>query len=699
MSAIEEKKIKPPDKQTYYFKCVKIPLKHVLKNPDINLPKITNAVIKCNKIVINTLMFMKLYLLDYFEKNNKLPEIDKVFVNSCMKILCNESASGRPPKKEVKELKDTLTTFYNSDYKSLIKDTNLDYTHLNTVLDYLTIGIITMYENNIKLHYVEYIERFVNIVWKKKETIIKIKESAKMATKSEGLENKDEGKQKELVNEFCRQLRKIKTDILEITTEYKSDVKYHNWIKEIKKTITPNKEKYMKDSLYYDLQCNPQDYLPCMIRMMKEVEKDKVMIYNVFPMRNDIIMKSIKLDTTTLVHLLMTKKQGNKTDYLLEGNLKKYENKIWEFFFRTERQCFKKPKYTFHHMIETDGVSCSILMLRNDLIGKRIPNIKINSNTEQYIDELNDYTNIKNKKIVSYDPNLADLIYCVDDDSIKANEFRYTQDSRRKECKIKKYAKIILEFKKEKMEGKTIIEYETELSKLNRKTLTIKDFKEYIKKKSEINNKLYKFYEKYIFRKLKLNGYINIKKHEQKMINNFKKIFGKPEDVIICAGDFEQKQHMKYKEPVKGKGIRRIFRDNGYKLYLVDEFRTSCMCSICKNEIGKCEKFITRKNPKPYKSGNILVHGALRCKNCEAVWNRDVNSATNIYRIAKNAINGLERPKYLSRVKKDETNKTENPKKDKIKKVVPDLKKSRKDLKVRQKKNNKSVKVDALTKS
>jgi hypothetical protein len=292
----------------------------------------------------------------FFEKKNKLPEINKVFVNSCMKILCNESASGRPPKKEIKELKDKLTAFYNSDYKPLIKDEDLDYTHLNTVLDYLTIGIITMYENNIKLHYVEYIERYVNIVWKKKETILKIKESAAIAaTKSEGLENKDEEKQKELVNEFCRQLRKIKTDILETSTEYKSDVKYHNWIKDIKKTITPNKEKYQKNNLYYDLQCDPLEYLPCMIRMMKEVEKDKVMIYNVFPMRNDIIMKSIKLDTTTLVHLLMTKKQGNKTDYLLEGNLKKYENEIWKFFFRTERQCFKKPKYTFHHMVETDG--------------------------------------------------------------------------------------------------------------------------------------------------------------------------------------------------------------------------------------------------------------------------------------------------------------------------------------------------------
>jgi hypothetical protein len=135
------------------------------------------------------------------------------------------------------------------------------------------------------------------------------------------------------------------------------------------------------------------------------------------------------------------------------------------------------------------------------------------------------------------------------------------------------------------------------------------------------------------------------------MINNFKKIFGKPEDVIICAGDFEQKQHMKYKEPVKGKGIRKIFRDNGYKLYLVDEFRTSCMCSICKEETRRCDKFQIRKNPKPYKSGNVLIHGLICCKNGCGYWNRDVNGATNIYKIAYNAINNKERPHYLSRSK------------------------------------------------
>ena len=634
MSSLEDKK--PPDKHLDYLKCVKVPLKNIVKHPEINIPKITSAVVRCNKIVINTLMFMKLYLLDYFEKNNSLPVIDRLFVNSCMKIMCKETINGRPPKKEVRELKDKLSAFYNTDFKPFIQEEALDYTHLNNVLEYLTISLITMYENNIKLHYIEYVERYINVVWKKKDIIRQIKE-----------EYTDTTIQTNLINEFCRQLRKLKLDILDVSNVYKSDEKYHSWIKEVKAYITPNKQKYQKDNLYYDLQCTPQDYLPCMIKMMKEVEKEGVMIYNIFPMRNDVILHSIKLDTTTLVHLLFTDKQGKKHHYLTEGNLKKNEDKIWGFFFRTERKCFNKPQYSFHHMIETDGVSSSILMLRIDMIGKRIPNAKISLNTEQYIDELKDYSNIKNKKIVAIDPGMSDIIYCVDNDNKDANEFRYTQDSRRKECKIKKYSKLILQFKQEKLDGKTIIQHETELSKLNRKTLNINAFKEYISAKSLLNHKVYPFYQRFIFRKLKLNAYINNKKNEQKMINKFKKVFGSQEDVIIAFGDWEQKQHMKYKEPTKGKGIRKLFRESGYKVYLVDEYRTSCMCSKCCE--GKCEKFIIRKNPKPYKKANILVHGALICKKCNAVWNRDVNGATNIFRIVKNIIDKRERPKYLCR--------------------------------------------------
>ena len=101
----------------------------------------------------------------------------------------------------------------------------------------------------------------------------------------------------------------------------------------------------------------------------------------------------------------------------------------------------------------------------------------------------------------------------------------------------------------------------------------------------------------------------------------------------------------------RGKSIRSLFRHNGYKLYLVDEFRTSCKCSKCDG--GNCKNFMVRKNPKPKKDNLILVHGLLSCKNCSNIWNRDTNSASNIYKISKNAINKVVRPNYLCRKKEN----------------------------------------------
>ena len=189
---------------------------------------------------------------------------------------------------------------------------------------------------------------------------------------------------------------------------------------------------------------------------------------------------------------------------------------------------------------------------------------------------------------------MSDLLYCVDGDNKERNFFRYTQNQRRKETKHKKYRNIILQLK-----DKKVIELETELSKCNRKTLDYNEFKKYIKKKNEINMKLFKFYENYIFRKLKLNSYMNRLKSEQKLINRFKKIFGKPKDTIVCIGDWEQRKHRKFKEPTKGIGFRNMFRKNDFQVYLVDEFRTSCRCSNC--EGGECSKFREIRNPKPAK--------------------------------------------------------------------------------------------------
>ena len=64
---------------------------------------------------------------------------------------------------------------------------------------------------------------------------------------------------------------------------------------------------------------------------------------------------------------------------------------------------------------------------------------------------------------------------------------------------MKKYNNIILAMKTNKIEGRTITEYETELSNFNRKTLDIDRFKQYIQAKNRINHILFRFYAKQLF--------------------------------------------------------------------------------------------------------------------------------------------------------------------------------------------------------
>ncbi len=64
-----------------------------------------------------------------------------------------------------------------------------------------------------------------------------------------------------------------------------------------------------KNSVYYDIHCKPQEYLPLMVyMMMKAVEAVPTVnsISGVFPLRSQLIPKHFTLDTTSLVHLLFT---------------------------------------------------------------------------------------------------------------------------------------------------------------------------------------------------------------------------------------------------------------------------------------------------------------------------------------------------------------------------------------------------------
>ena len=62
------------------FRILKCPLKSVLKNYDIIQPIIESAVLDINKFVIIGYQFIRLYLLDKFNKNLEFPTIDKQFI-------------------------------------------------------------------------------------------------------------------------------------------------------------------------------------------------------------------------------------------------------------------------------------------------------------------------------------------------------------------------------------------------------------------------------------------------------------------------------------------------------------------------------------------------------------------------------------------------------------------------------------------
>ena len=629
-----------------FYQCIKTSLKSVVRDESVTAT-LQDAALRANGIMTHSLQLLKLYLIHCYDTGAALPTIDRQFVTSVMKVLCAEPTVGRKPSEETARIKDTLRAFYEAHYKPSVVG-ELNYRNMTTVLEYLAIDVITMYETNIKQHFVEYVERFVNVSWEKRALVALIKKRHTSTARRQAA-----------TNSLCAQLRRIKADLLSPDQPKKAHPMYHSWIDEQRLKVLPQR-KLRKDSVHYDIQCSPQDYLHPLLFMMKEVEARGASVNNACPLRSEIIPKHFRLDTTALISLCLTSAQGTRAEYTAKGNLVKHQSKVWGFFFKTEKKCFhtgddEAHAHTFDHQIETDGVSCSILLKRRDMVGKRAkePKPKKGSGerserSERYIDEVDDYTPIRDKRVVAIDPNMSDLLYCVDGDTKEQTKFRYTQDTRRKETKAKKYRDYLQERKQEPVDGKRVVEWEAELSAFNRKTTDFTKFKAYIQKKNELNARLAPFYNAYIFRKLKLGGYMRRQITEARLLARFKKLFSGPDETIVAVGDFEQRKHRKYNEPIKGKGFRTLFRKAGYGVYLVDEFRTSCRCSACG---GECKTFRVCENPRPFRTGSVLRHGLVKCKTCSRLWNRDTNAASNIWKIAVSAIRGEERPDYLRRAR------------------------------------------------
>jgi len=186
------------------------------------------------------------------------------------------------------------------------------------------------------------------------------------------------------------------------------------------------------------------------------------------------------------------------------------------------------------------------------------------------------------------------------------------------------------------------------LSNYNSRTCDLKKFLDYVTYRNMIDIIIRDVYRQKIFRKLKMNTYTNVKKSESKMVSELKKKIGGPKELVIIYGDYDDKgQHVKGKEPIVSKKIRRVLREAGYKEFLINEYNTSALCNICEHKTEEC---LTRISKKPkYKGQNKIeeVWGLRRCSNLKCLattkkgkvrrrlYNRDDNACMNMIKIVE----------------------------------------------------------------
>jgi hypothetical protein len=636
-------KVKPPDK----YRCIKLTIQNILKS-DIQidvLERINDAVSRTNIITTNSYFLLRLWVLQKYHNNREIPIITEDTIRMSMKSLVKASAGPKPKGNNLALLQE-FQNIGNSIF------TLQDGKNLSAILDYYATTMITAIENNIKIHFIDYIKRFVNSYFKN--------------IYQNELQNKEFKKQ------FYKELQQVKNDIINDAEILTCDEKYHNWLNDNRYKIVP--ENY-DTSYFYDIKVNPQKYLKHMIFMNLQLEEMNTKMFQFFPLQTHLIPRHIQIDTKSLVELLI---DTDKKQYF--DNIETNKEKLWNTFFKLHHM----NKYVFDYTIITDGYSVSLRFLHTDFVNeerikkdkmkngkklmkgltdeekeikkqeKQVQQNKLKEENRKrrelekkekketkkevlhefpYIDEVS--KDFLDGKHLFIDPGKRSLLTMMDDDG---NYFSYTNKQRIKETKRIKYSSLLKNYK----DKQHITEIENTLSLFNSKTCDIEKFKEYIKEKLKINDAIAKLYQDEKFRKYKWYSYINTKRTEDNMLNKIENKYGK--DIKIIIGDWSIGKQMRNFISTPNLAIKRKLNTR-FEVYNIDEFRTSCLNykteELCNNLYLPDKRNIERK-----------MHSILTFKmenKRKGCINRDKNGCKNIQKVFNHYIETGERPEKYKR--------------------------------------------------
>ena len=444
------------------------------KNLDQNLEKINNLVVECNDIVKTTYQFIRLYILDRFEKNLHLPRLNDTEIFNfmkCLSVLSKGSISKM--KEETKKKVAEYDEFYQNTFKLLINKPKFNLKGKTQILLYLAKKMETCYNNNIAVHFIKRIRKFMYI------------------TNPFPVHHKDTKEIKSTKKSvFDKVINSILLDKIQEVPE-----NYKNWALNIKNKYLPG--DYSKGKgIAYNLKSETYKYLEYTIKINKAIEDINKIVKNDDNLTIEDKRKATKklfqpvsLRTSNVPHYItidaqiLLKQFGLKGDSKKlheKGAVKKYNNYFWSLVFDIDKQPLKPSKSLLENgykvsTIETDGVAVSIIFQKKAIGCLKVENSNLTE--PKYIDDATneEKEEINKRKIVSVDPGKGNMVYLYDGEK----KLRYTNAQRRCETKSIYDSKKILRKRKES----NLLDLETELSKFNSKTTDLNSFKEYLAKK------------------------------------------------------------------------------------------------------------------------------------------------------------------------------------------------------------------------
>lgn len=619
------------------FRTHKTSLKSIIKN-DNTLLDIQKMVNKAHIIKFHTCNILKIFCLCKLDETNKMPEINYKLIRAIMNTITKSDSRGRKPSKDVLKLQSEIELICKKYYKKSLEN-KVSRLQISTLLDYLTNDIL----GNFKTHIVNFMEKIIN------KTVNDILKKTVHENHIKYLHNFKYDKYIKDINIYRRELKKLKNALyygFDYNGKYET---YHYYIKHI--LFKFNKKSFCEESVK-----KPLSLIEGIINCSRFLERINKKPINCFPLVISTTPSYITFDTTILIRTLLQPYINKPREFYIKKMIL-YRDFIWTKLFKINKKVFSEKNYTFNNMILTDGIGCSILLINNKLydpLKKTIIKSKKKPKTYKSVYYLTDLSEkqlleLNDMNLTGIDPGKNTLLFCTDgkkNKNGKYNKLEYTQIQRKKECQIKEYREINESIR----EKNKIKSFEEHLSKTNKKSNNLKKFIKYV----TIKNHLYDIFSdtlnKLIFRKLKWWSKINKQRSESNFINNFKEKFGAPSKNIVLIGDWSENKPMKNKEPTKGKSFRKLFKKNGFKVFLVDEFNTSKYHNKMKQPL---EKFKYKEDPRPFIHKSRLCHSLLRLKivpdNKLYYVNRDLNGSLNILEKGQCIIYGKPMPKALCR--------------------------------------------------